>query len=1004
MQPSERRLKYQGVARVKISDIQFTDPQKDFVDQKNIQRLCKIFRKARCQRFELVNYVPAMVSRQALAEAIQNAGISARSLLLSTGMDIPMLSFPRGQLIGLHGRHRLYAGAKVLAPTERWWTVDIYLDDLSEELKTSISEEYSSEKQLADGEIYRKIRQYESEGNRILRQKWVMRLPSDSKRKRLEQLGKEKNERLRCGFDKLLAIPGLWLHGMRIGMLHRVIALTSTEVNFPSLAYPSRCEILNYLDHIYDTYLSFVGGHQHALRSIDTESVLKLQLKAPGNCEQDTKELMGLILSGQIFSSFGESDRKQIWKRIKEFDGVIPSLETFWDDFLFFEQCAQCMRWLFGVAKDSIWDTMMAMFRPDPGENSATIQVSERKFRRQVASDAERLDLGYRQLWLYTMRHYNSMPRPAKRKDGLLVKWDRGNIDERVVFKFAELARRLGFRSKEIENLLQRSPDRLIARNALLQARKPDYYQYDPVQFESLVDRISACFSKAVEYDRPAAEVLADSEVSARRRCGFPQEMAYSQDVPHLFLDQVHAEAAFAPITTYLVRRCFYYAFLGKRSLPCPGTGQSDPSVPRRDNSPLFVNDIEPAQSSPETIESISASESTRARPLYENSQTRRALEGYRSPYVEDEIGTEGAHSLEPEERGESPDDDTMASENESLEFLGEDEHNASPTNPLFNRQELRSSRSDMSHESDHLARESDIPSTPNESTSAHEDLESASQIPARDYSPSVYSTRRKSSIRESEARQRFSEDIARAMQERERIDEDWERERFEQEYGPSNPGEILEENAKPSEDHDLGQQQISLSIVDLDETRTGIEAEDLQLQQNPRVTRFDLGGSTPMQAGKREVPTKTHSPANDAPASHAQPSETPQRVEFKFWSYHNDEWYVSDRHWVDPTDPSIVERIAKKYMRKNFSIYDKSLNSLSPIMCFRAGVADGTHAVFVLSKQIEAKLVAEGRFRTSEGIPKNVKIDRRIRRATKPKPNKRLRLRRSSSSKSESL
>lgn len=68
-----------------------------------------------------------------------------------------------------------------------------------------------------------------------------MRLPSDSKRKRLEQLGKEKNERLRCGFDKLLAIPGLWLHGMKIGMLHRVIALTSTEVNFPSLSYPSRC-------------------------------------------------------------------------------------------------------------------------------------------------------------------------------------------------------------------------------------------------------------------------------------------------------------------------------------------------------------------------------------------------------------------------------------------------------------------------------------------------------------------------------------------------------------------------------------------------------------------------------------------------------------------------------------------------------------------------------------------------------------------------------------------
>lgn len=59
-----------------------------------------------------------------------------------------------------------------------------------------------------------------------------MRLSSDWKRKRLEQLGKEKNEQLRDGFDKLLAIPDLWLHGMRISMLHRVIALVSTEVNF----------------------------------------------------------------------------------------------------------------------------------------------------------------------------------------------------------------------------------------------------------------------------------------------------------------------------------------------------------------------------------------------------------------------------------------------------------------------------------------------------------------------------------------------------------------------------------------------------------------------------------------------------------------------------------------------------------------------------------------------------------------------------------------------------
>lgn len=253
-QASERRLKYQGAARVKISDINCNGPESNFLDQKNVERLCNIFRKTRCQRFELANYIPATVSGQALAEAIQAAGISARSLLVSTAKDMPILRFSENQLTALHGRHRLCAGTRVLTPTERWWTVDIYLDgkalarspysytnskflliDISKDLRTSLIEEYSNEKKPTDGEIYRKIRQYESDRNRVLRQKWLIRF-SKWKRGRLEQLGKEKNERLRGGFDRLLAIPGLWLDGMRLSMMHRVIALTSVEVSFSFLS------------------------------------------------------------------------------------------------------------------------------------------------------------------------------------------------------------------------------------------------------------------------------------------------------------------------------------------------------------------------------------------------------------------------------------------------------------------------------------------------------------------------------------------------------------------------------------------------------------------------------------------------------------------------------------------------------------------------------------------------------------------------------------------------
>jgi hypothetical protein len=127
-QANERRLKYQGAARVRISAIEFEAPKDQWLDHKNVDRLCNIFRKNRCRRFELSNYVPVTVSRQALTEALENAAIAARSLLLSSGKDIPSLTFSQGQLKGLHGRHRLYAGSRVLAPAERWWTVDLYLD------------------------------------------------------------------------------------------------------------------------------------------------------------------------------------------------------------------------------------------------------------------------------------------------------------------------------------------------------------------------------------------------------------------------------------------------------------------------------------------------------------------------------------------------------------------------------------------------------------------------------------------------------------------------------------------------------------------------------------------------------------------------------------------------------------------------------------------------------------------------------------------------------------
>lgn len=125
---SERRLKYIGAVKVSISQISFDPPLPRNLDSKNLDRLRGVFRKNRCRRLDVDNHVPAIVSPHNLAGALRKANVSRHSLLTTDSSTLPRIDFPEGQLLGLHGRHRVQVGAEVLPPADRWWTVDLYSD------------------------------------------------------------------------------------------------------------------------------------------------------------------------------------------------------------------------------------------------------------------------------------------------------------------------------------------------------------------------------------------------------------------------------------------------------------------------------------------------------------------------------------------------------------------------------------------------------------------------------------------------------------------------------------------------------------------------------------------------------------------------------------------------------------------------------------------------------------------------------------------------------------
>jgi hypothetical protein len=128
-----------------------------------------------------------------------------------------------------------------------------------------------------------------------------------------------------------------------------------------------------------------------------------------------------------------------------------------------------------------------------------------------------------------------------------------------------------------------------------------------------------------------------------------------------------------------------------------------------------------------------------------------------------------------------------------------------------------------------------------------------------------------------------------------------------------------------------------------------------------PTGVAQDQAAAPPLQPGDSNI--HGHSPSVDNIPQIGEIPPLSEFVEITFWSYEREDWRLSDHLEVAPSDPSPVERVAKKYTRKDYSLYDKNMQSLSPAQCYRAATNDGNNAIFIISAHEEAQLAADGRF-----------------------------------------
>lgn len=468
--------------------------------------------------------------------------------------------------------------------------------DISHDLRNTLIDEYANEKAPSDGEVYRKLRQYQNEHNAQFQKRWWARL-SENKAKRLRQLMSPDNVDICAAFDALLPIPGLW-DGMSFGSLNRVLALKCDEVShyrYPQiwhLPWLMAQEIIHYLQHVKVFWSSLVSGDRDQMAKIDIQTVEVLQLRAPAACSSETRAVKGLILSGEAFSRFTETERSNIWERMatrEACDGIIPSLRTFFRDVKYLEACGNGMKQLAECSKGSttVRAAMKHVFELDGSRETCLVQISETTFRSHAGSRSNFFELAYRQLWLFVMRFYPQLGREATSKK-VVAKTNCGKADEVVLYNMAALSQKLGFNSTSATDWLNRSPDRHVAREALLKARNPGSYRYDLFAFESLIDRVVECFASAVAHEAlPPSELVIGRTPTIQSRCGLPRQDPQLLDRHLLFLDRIHArEPSLNVVSSFYVRQSVYFAFFGK---PLTDTKRRPHGPENGLQSPLFV-------------------------------------------------------------------------------------------------------------------------------------------------------------------------------------------------------------------------------------------------------------------------------------------------------------------------------------------------------------------------------------------------------------------------------
>ncbi|KAJ4082782.1 hypothetical protein NW760_015018 [Fusarium oxysporum] len=441
----EKQQYFLGIASIRFGALDFDwcrqrNPLSGSPDQKNVASLETMFRRGCDWSPEQVSHqIPALIDPALLEDSLQRAekSLSLEDLKKEDGV-FAELDLADGKVICLKGEHRVLASDATVVNRKKRWIVRLYSTALSEDARNDLADERASERQMTDAEYFYNITLFwlkngdPDQGPRP--NPWFAQLMrhSEGKAKDLKRLwsGPSSQGDLLRRFHEIPAL--FW--GISLGNVGKTIAMPRQQTR-------------NQIKRVFD-FWDYICCHDVSMKlRLDMNTVKVVSGRASGAYAG-----LNLANSGEILRNFDTTERAAILSRLElaTTDRVVPTLVILFRNTLYLQSVIDCLRHLVPRHRQArdLWDDLNNGFE-ERGDGRCLLQVSDTRFKLVHVSEIDQFEIARRQLWLFALREFPSLPRDVTSKRAE----PKSCVDEVKLFELAVLAHRLGCRSDQIDHI-----------------------------------------------------------------------------------------------------------------------------------------------------------------------------------------------------------------------------------------------------------------------------------------------------------------------------------------------------------------------------------------------------------------------------------------------------------------------------------------------------------------------------------------------------------------------